>query len=189
MSIEIEKPFVIIVEGKDDAAVIGLLSRHLNLEGVQVFNAQGKDNIRKFVIAIASIDGFRQLVQRVAIIRDADLDPDAARQSCSDSLRAIDKRTEMFLLPGDGPGILEDLCLRTLEGRPELLCVDNYVECIRATGIALRNASKFRIRALLTAMDDGKSRDTEWAAVQGLLDPAHAAFAPLREFLLDFTRA
>ena len=189
MSSPIEKPFLLFVEGKDDEAVIGLLLRHLGVECVQIFNAKGKDRIRDVVNAFVVSPGFDDMVQGVAILRDADADPAGALRSCQDSLKEISKRTGVFLLPGDGPGVLEDLCLRTLQGRTELECVDRYLECLGANGIALRKAPKFRMRALLTAVDDGKSRDTEWAAVQGLLDPAHAAFGPLREFLLDFTRA
>ena len=166
MSSPIEKPFLLFVEGKDDEAVVGLLLRYLGVAGAQIFNAKGKDRIRDVVNAFVVSPGFDDTVQGVAILRDADADPAAALWSCQDSLKEISKRTGVFLLTGDGPGVLEDLCLRTLQGRTELECVDRYLECLGTNGITLRNASKFRMRALLTAMDDGKSRDTDWAELR-----------------------
>lgn len=188
MNRSIGKPFVLIVEGQDDQAVIELLLRHLNLDRVDVINAEGKDKIRGLVKALGSAEGFDRVV-RLAIVRDADSDPDAARRSCEDCLAATRKPSVSFLLPGDGPGMLEDLCLRTLQGRKDLRCVDEFVACMKEAGVTVRNESKFRMRGLLTALDDGKNRDTSWAAGVGLLDPSHPAFANLRQFLLDFTCA
>ena len=188
MNHQIERPYLIFVEGKDDVAVIELLTAHLALtEQIQVIPADGKDKIRNLIRAFTLLEGFEQKVQSVAIIRDADADPAAARASAEDSLIGLGKRTDVYLLPGDGPGILEDLCLQTLRGRPDLQCVDTFMECMAATGITLTNPSKFRMRALLTAIDDGKNRDTYWAAERRLLDPTHPAFAPLLNFLKTFT--
>ena len=189
MNVQIGKPYLIVVEGKDDVAVLDLLLSHLKIECVQVVSANGKDNIRNVVLVIASQDGFRDIVRGVAIIRDADTDPDSAGRSCRDILTAVEKSTSVFLLPGDGPGMLEDLCLRSLEGSAELECVDSYIACIGANGIALGNERKFRMKAYLMVHDEDTTQRIGWAAVQGLLDPAHAAFAPLRQFLIDFTRA
>ena len=84
--------------------------------------------------------------------------------------------------------MLEDLCLRAVLGRPEIDCVDRFMECLGANGTRLSNLSKFRMKAFLMVHDEDTARRIGWAAVRGLLDPAHPAFAPLRQFLLDFTR-
>ena len=188
MSHRIEKPFLIFVEGKDDVAVIELLVSHLNIaDSVQVISADGKDKLRKFIRTFVALEGFPERVQGVAIIRDADTDPGAARTSAEDSLNGIEN-ARVYLLPDDsGPGILEDLCLQTLQDRPDLQCVDTFMECMGATGITLSNPPKFRMRALLTALDDGKTRDTFWAAEKRLLNPTHPAFHPLLNFLKSFT--
>ncbi|MSV33024.1 MAG: hypothetical protein EXQ57_10950 [Bryobacterales bacterium] len=62
------------------------------------------------------------------------------------------------------------------------------MECIGANGIRLSNPPKFQMKAFLMVHDEDTTRRIGWAAVWGLLDPAHPAFAPLRQFLLDFTR-
>ena len=85
--------------------------------------------------------------------------------------------------------MLEDLCLRSLEGRAELECVDSDIACIGANGITFGNEKKFRMKAFLMVHDEDKTQRIGWAAVRGLLDPAHAAFAPLRKFPIDFTGA
>ena len=90
MSIPIQKKaFLIVVEGKDDEAVVALLLRHLGIASVQIVDAQSKDNIRNVVTVLAGQEGFRQ-VRGVAIIRDADSSPESAQQSCEDSLRGLE---------------------------------------------------------------------------------------------------
>lgn len=188
MSHRIEKPFLLFVEGHDDVAVLELVAAHLNLsDRVQVISADGKDKLRKLIRTFVALEGFPENVQGVAIARDADSDPAAALASAQSILLGINKRTAIHIFPNDGPGILEDLCLQTLQGRQDLQCVDTFMKCIGETGITLSNPSKFRMRALLAALDDGKSRDTNWAAQRGLLDPAHPAFVALRQFLTDLT--
>ncbi len=189
MNSRIEKPFLLFVEGKDDKAVVEMLLKFLTIESVHVYDAKGRDNIRREISAVTVQEGFDEIVRAVGIVRDADDDCDGAAQSCLDILAGISKRTRFTVLADEGRGMLEDVCLRSLAGRIDLSCVDRYVECIRATGITLTNPAKFRMRALLTALDDGKNRDTWWAVGERLLDPAHEAFGPLREFLVDFTGA
>lgn len=187
MSIPIQKPFLIVVEGPDDEAVLEFLLGHLGIPSVQIVNANGKDSIRNVVTVLAGQEGYRQ-VQGVGIVRDADSSPESAQQSCEDSLRGLEKKSAYFVLPGDGPGMLEELCLRAVLGRPEIDCVDRFMECLGANGTRLSNLSKFRMKAFLMVHDEDTARRIGWAAVRGLLDPAHPAFAPLRQFLLDFTR-
>lgn len=187
MNLRIEKCFILVVEGKDDQAVVELLLNHLNLNQVQVVNATSKDKIRATVTGITAADGFQDVVSGIAILRDADADPVAARQSCEACLRDIAKTTAFFVVPESGEGMLEDVCLQALVDRPEMQCVDDFLTCVAGNGPAISNKQKFRMKAFLMTHDEDTSQRIGWAAERGIIDPAHEAFAPLRDFLKTFT--
>lgn len=188
MSIRIQRPFLVVVEGQDDEAVLNLLLAHLSIDSVQLISAQGKNNIRDIVAIIAGQDGFAASVIGVAIVCDADRNPAAEQQRCEETLRDLGKRNAYFLLPGNGrEGMLEDLCLEALDGRAEAPCVSSFVECATASGITLANEKKFRMKAFLMLHDEDKTQKIGWAAERGIINPAHEAFAPLRQFLTNFT--
>ena len=187
MSLHLEKPFILVVEGKDDQSVVELLLNYLNLDQVQIIDATSKDKFRAAVTAIKSADGFNDLVSRIAILRDADNNPEAARQSCQDILRGLGQKTSCYLVPETGPGMLEDVCLLALVDRPEMQCVDDFLTCVAGNGPAISNKQKFRMKAFLMTHDEDTSQRIGWAAQQNLLNPAHPAFAPLRQFLTQFT--
>ena len=187
MSFRLEKPYLLVVEGKDDQAIVERLLNHLNLNQVQVVNATSKTKIRATVKGLTLADGFQDRVAGIAILRDADTDPEAARRSCEDSLKKIAKSTAFLVVPESGEGLLEDVCLQAFADRLEMQCVDDFLSCVAANGPAITNKQKFRMKAFLMLHDEKTTQNVGWAADRGIINPAHEAFAPLREFLRTFT--
>lgn len=183
----LEKPYLLFVEGKDDKAVVELLLQHLGIETVEVYNVEGKNNFRKRISAVSVQSDFNEIVHRVGIVRDADDDPDAARRSCDDILRSISRPTDFCIVPSDGKGMLEDLFLSATQHRPERNCIDDFVECVYGKGVKISNPSKFRMRTFLMLHDPDTMQSLNWAIRENLTNPAHPAFAPLRQFLTNFT--
>jgi len=89
----IEKPFLILCEGKDAEL---FLIHYLNSEAlqeeprfsndIQVFGFNGNDTLRKSLGVLLNTEGFEQ-VSRILVVRDAEKDPDAASKSIQMAFR------------------------------------------------------------------------------------------------------
>ena len=186
-------PKLLLVEGRDEVGFFTGLLRHLNSEGVQVIDYAGKDSLSRRLPAYVREPSFAQ-IQSVAIVRDADANADAARQSVFGSLQRAglpdppgdeSRKVSVFIMPDNfGPGALEDLCLAALRDDPAIGCVDDFLECAAAAGYAPpQYPSKARLRALLAAREDSEARLGIVAQRSGYLNWNHAAFQPLADFL------
>ena len=95
------------------------------------------------------------------------------------------RRVEVFVLPdGQSAGMLEDLCLRSVQADPGIACVAEYFECIRRDTqrqpIAM---SKARVHAWLASQARPDLRLGE-AAAQGYWPWENPAFDLIKGFLL-----
>ena len=59
----------------------------------------------------------------------------------------------LILPPEDSRGELEDVCLRSIAGSPDLRCVESYIDCLSDTGhpIAANRIAKARLHTYLAA--------------------------------------
>jgi len=118
MAIEITKPNVLVVEGRDEELFFAVLVGHLELQNVQVMPIGGKEQLRSNLKALVLSPRFVE-VTSLGVVRDANANPAAAFQSVHDALQAVDlpapdrpltptghspKVTVMILPEADVPG-------------------------------------------------------------------------------------
>jgi hypothetical protein len=195
-------PKLIVVEGMDEVSVLGVLLKRLiphAEEMFQLYSADGKRRIAPFLDVLPQSPGFEAL-RCLAVVRDADDEPDGAFTSVRDALgRASlsapevpgqiaegDPAVGVFIAPGAGqPGALEDMCLQAFAqaADPALPCVGAYLACISAAGIAIDRRSKALAMTFLASRPKQPARfghiadrdDWPWDS---------PVWEPLKEFLL-----
>jgi hypothetical protein len=195
MSTTIEHPCVLVVEGKDEERFFKALLGHLQIRDVQVLGIGGKTNLKANLKALALTPNFKQVV-RVAVVRDADSDRDAAFQSVCDALTAagfaappsIGVRhggspiVAVLILPETGTGALEDVCLAAVLTDPVVPCLAAYFDCIRPIVGSPRHVGKAKIQAFLASRREEGKRLGE-AAEAGYWPWDENAFRFIRDFL------
>lgn len=139
-------PFVLFVEGDDEAGLFSKLMRIENIQDFQIVKANGKGNIENSLANFRRESDF-SIVRRLGIVRDADQHgASSAFQSissilqkeglpCPRSQREIGKSAELwvgtYIMPDNqSSGMLEDLCLQSVQGSVVSTCVDSFIECI-----------------------------------------------------------
>lgn len=193
---------LIIVEGDDDERFIQELLRELNILDTEIINVGG-NNFREYLPEIGKISGFASINQ-LAIISDADDDAHSTFQRIVNSINRIDDYdlvppTERNTFCPGSPsvgvfiitkkdseeGMLEDLCLASVEDHESMKCVDDFSECINRLGIVLRNPSKSRCQTFLSAMIHSVPH-IGIAAQRGYWDFNSEALDGLKSFLTTF---
>jgi hypothetical protein len=109
----------------------------------------------------------------LGIVRDAEDDPTAAFQSVCSGLQnaqlAIPSKTCIFagntprigvlILPDSNrKGMLETLCLQSVESDPIILCIDEYFCCIKRISKSPRVMDKARLLAFLASRYESVSQ-------------------------------
>lgn len=205
--ITVEKPKLLIVEGKDDEFIFKALVKKLALADVQILPVGGKTLIKENLAALVLDPGFPR-VNALAILRDADFPEDTvvAGTAASIAFRSVcdalahnglpvptthgvfasgSPRTVVFILPdGESDGMLEDLCLASFTSDPAHECVNRYFTCLAAAGIthAENRIAKARMHALLASRRE-PDLQLGMAATRGYLDFSGPAFAPVVDLL------
>ncbi len=193
----VEEPTVFGVEGMDQAYFFGALLRYLGLDGV-VWNLKGKSEYKKRLTALKQTTGFEQNVVSLGVVRDADDNAAAAFESVQGALRAAQlpvpehplepigdaPQVTVMVLPGQGePGMLENLCLKAVEGDPAMVCVNRYFECLKQENVPLpRNRAKANLQVFLASRKKVALRVGE--AAQAKVWPWEGqAFGEVKRFL------
>jgi hypothetical protein len=211
--IRVEKAHLLLVEGKDEVVFFGALLRHMSIDVFQILDLAGKDRLPRMFPAL-----YRQLdrLRVYAIIRDAEISLENTFKSilsvlkthgepCPRTNRAFaskpgfPRKVGVFVLPGDSDhGMLEDLCLCTVEDHPAMPCVSAFMDCIgkalprKPPEVAVsesrpyypKNPSKATAMAFLAAMHEEVHRVGE-AAEKHYWDFEHSRLAALRDFLRE----
>lgn len=188
--IEITRPKLLLVEGKDEEGVFDALIKRLSIPEVQIIAYKGKPNLKNFLGAIVSTPGFGNVLF-LGIVRDADDNPAGAMQSLQGALQDYDlpvpeapmKRTgssptvTVFVMPGETrTGMLEDLLWNSIP-TSQTSCIATYLECMQVVS----PSSKNRVHAYLASKKD-PMRVGE-AAQAGIWDFGNPAFNDVKEFL------
>jgi len=203
MAVEITKPHLLIVEGKEDELFFEALMKRQSLQDIQIMAIGGKVKLRENLKALVLSPSFAKVIS-LAVVRDANADPDAAFQSVRDALRAAhlpvpedplvpighNPRVSIMILPREGtPGMLEDLCLEAVASDPAMLCVEQYLQCLEHRGLSLtRNRSKAKMQAFLASRLEAGKRLGE-AAQANYWPWGAAAFDQVKNFLQQFAFA
>ncbi len=174
MSLKIVKPKILVVEGRDEERFFDAALRdHLGLTDIQILPIGGKTNLTLNMRGLVNDAGF-PTVQSLGVLRDADLTAPGATavsaaqafQSVCGSLRHVGlpcpashgqfavgpPRVGIFIIPnGVDDGMLETLCLLSVETLPEFPCVDGYLRCLQGHGVIPNNLHKARAHAWLAS--------------------------------------
>ena len=194
----INQKIQLLVEGNDERNFFGAMLRHLNLDGVQIQNFGGVNNLRDFLTNLAELDDFFEGVDSVGIVRDAEISAQSAFQSVQGALRnaGLDVPDAPGVKTGGAPsvsalilpdnqsgGMLETLLCRTFENTPVDGCIDDFFDCVRErAGTQPHRPEKSRAHAYIATRDD-PHLSVGVAAQRGYWNLDHAAFDGVRRFL------
>lgn len=157
---------VFIVEGQDDKNLLEAVAKkfHPAPEDLCYYDAKSVDNIRPSIELLAN-DPIYDSLEALCVVCDADACPNARFQSVTDGLRNIGveppqrcfewttgrpKACVMILPDGKSKGSLEDVCVESVRGTPEMACVKQFIECLNRKHPM---PAKARAYAYLAAMD------------------------------------
>lgn len=195
--IKLQKPKLLIVEGKDDECFFCALAEHLKIEDIQVAGVGGKTQIRGQLQAIVKDDDFGK-VMSLGIIRDANSNPDDAFKSVKDALNAAGlpapkrslastkgpPKVAVMIIPShQQQGALEDLCLEAVAQDPVLICVDQYFACLDEQKVNRpKSLSKAKVRVFLASRKD-PTLPLGISAQKGYWPLDNKAFSNIKVFL------
>jgi len=170
MNTTIECPSVLVVEGRDEVRFFQALLKHMQVPDVQVLEIGGKTNLTSNLKALMRSPGYTRLA-RLGVVRDADNDPQAAFQSVGHSLQTAGLAVPtaaaqlcggkpavgVLILPHDGTGALEDLCLSAVGNDPAIPCITAFFDCVVPLLGAPRHIGKAKVQAFLSCRrEEGK---------------------------------
>ena len=157
---------LIAVEGQDEVNFFNALLRYLGIADFDVREVGGKLQFKNKLPALVRVSGFSD-VEVLAIIRDADNNAEAAFKSIGDIMKKErlkppnqvnqfsdgSPKIGIFIMPGNSDtGMLEDLCLKTVEHHPSMHCVEPFIDCISELENPPNNITKAKAQAFLAAM-------------------------------------
>ena len=189
-------PIQLLVEGNDQRNFFEAFIEHLSLDNIQIQNFGGVKELRGFLLALASAPGFRETVQSVGIVRDAETSAQDALQSVQSSLSNArlpmpnqpggSPAVTVLILPGDNrPGMLETLLNETFANTPEEACINAFFECVEdASGVSIQRPHKARAQAYLATKPE-PHLSVGVAAKRDYWDLDHDVFSRVRQFLRD----
>ena len=196
---DLKSDSLLVVEGIDDARFLNAFLKYIGIGYVQIAVAGGRDSFGAFLSGTLPRTRHVSRLRRLALVRDADLDAQAAFQSLCGLLSQAgwpappspwtrhesgDLSVAVAIVPdGDGPGDLEELCLRSIaDDEPVLNCVNQYLNCLHSSGAHMGHQSKTKLYAFLAAGENPGRRLGE-AADAGVWDWDSPALQPLADFL------
>jgi hypothetical protein len=200
---KIEKENVLMVEGKDEVNFFKALLEHLKIPNIQVIDAGGKDKFAITFSGYIQTEGALVKIKNIGFVRDAE---ENKAKSAFDSICGVlmkyglpcpinineiieqdGKKVNIFIMPNNKDrGMLEDLCLTSIEKTDILDCVDGFIKCYENKIINKENynLSKARILAYLSAQTPIVTA-LGLAAQQGVWDFSHPCYDEIKTFLSD----
>ena len=201
---DIKKPKLLLVEGKDEVVFFRLLCRKLNIGDIEVIESGGKDKFKDLLPAILNMRGIEK-VTSIGVIRDADNSSVSAFTSIKhhfqknglilpNSINEIASEngkvsTGIFIMPGNrDTGMLENLMLDTVRDHPVKKMADRYIDELKENLTDEppkfpSNEHKARFYAFLAGMEKFIP-SLGLAAEKGYFDLDSSYLDDLKEFIL-----
>jgi hypothetical protein len=132
---------------------------HLGInQTIEIRSFGGNSNCASVLKALVKSHGF-SVVESLGIIRDAEVDANAAKQSVdyiiANSGLATTVRRSVFILPDNtNPGMIETLCLSSVSTKPHFPHVDDYIDKARNSGASFPQGlalAKSRLQVYMAA--------------------------------------
>ena len=204
----ITKPKQLLVEGRTPYLFFEVLTAHLGIQEVELHDFGSIAQLGPFLRAFCARPEFKEQVQSLAIIRDAEFAHETATQprmaerafasvrshlanagqptpNVSGAFSTTIPKTGVFILPNcRDSGMLETLCLDSVLTPRTSKCLEQYFKCMESEGHPPpRNMTKASTFAFLAAKDVPDPLVGR-AAQKGIWPWDSPAFQPLRDFLL-----
>ncbi len=195
---EIKSAIQLLVEGNDQRNFFEEFTSHLSIANVQIQNFGGVNQLRDFLEGIMSATGFRETVQSLGIVRDAEASAGGAFQSVQSSLRnaalpvpdSPAERTDtspavaVLILPGDNrQGMLETLLCESFANTSADRCIDDFFKCVESLpDVSFERSDKARAHAYITTKPE-PHLSVGVAAKNDYWDLKHSVFSTVRDFL------
>ena len=195
---EIESAVQLLVEGNDQRNFFEAFISHLSITNVQIQNFGGVSQLRDFLEGLVSATGFRETVQSLGIVRDAETSAVGAFQSVQSSLSTAalpvpDSPAErtgtspavtVLILPGDNrQGMLETLLCESFADDPVEDCINDFFKCVESLpDVSIERSDKARAHAYLTTKPNPHF-SVGVAAKNDYWDLKHSVFSTVRDFL------
>lgn len=157
---------LLLVEGKDDEGFFKALLKQLQLENIEIRNFDGTPNFSTYLKTLKATPGFSQ-VASLGIVRDADTNHNSAFQSICTGLQQAklnipqkplvtaegEPKVTVYILPDcQNPGMLETLCLKSVENDPVFPCMEEYFRCMQNQNVVMpNNLPKAKLGAFLAS--------------------------------------
>jgi len=203
----IEQTTLLLVEGRDDQALMARIARQLEAEGhqvnIQIRDMGGRDKWTTDLAQIRKNEFFQQNVTAIGLVQDADSDASAARQRCEQIFRqnqlpfprrpqVIDAagplKTGIFIIPSLARvGAVEQLCLDSVQDTARASRSADFIDGLPEAGFPpVEDRDKAVVQAYLSAKP--KLKKALWMALRdGCFDMTHDAFNEVRDFLRALT--
>lgn len=189
---------LVICEGKDDEAVIKGLCQSAGIAGLQIERCEGRGGLAKVVEYVTIRPEFaRREVESVAIVIDAENNEEASWAMLKDAVfkgfgLSLERHEEFIgdapkvagfvVSDGTGKGMIENLCLASVQDQPEYACLEQYFACLAERTEKKEYHPKSWFRAWM-ACYTGHDLPVREAVKEGFFDWNKPAFDGLREFL------
>ncbi len=201
--ITIKSKRLLMVEGKDECNFFKAMLKHEHINNIQVVDIGGKDKFKTEFPLLINAEGFSG-VHMLGFVRDAEQNQaHSAFSSICDILKKYgfstpsdintihhdhenNRKIGIFIMPNNfDEGILEDLCIQSVESKPIFRCVDEYIECCLSRlsdNERNINISKAKIQTYL-AIKKPIANTLGLAATKGYWGFEENCFSEIKEFI------
>ena len=199
-AIQIEKQRLLLVEGKDEINFFEAILKD-SINNIQIIEVGGKSRFREALKALSLAPEFDKVIA-LGVVRDADDDYKATFQSVSDGLSDINiippldpvfftktkPSSGIFIMPSfNQKGSIEDLCLEGVKDNREMVCVNDFLNCLKAINPNLKQISKRKCLAFLATQDELKN-NVGLAAKKGYWNFSSKLYNSLKTFLNELEK-
>ncbi len=157
--IEAQKPVQLLVEGNDYRNFFEAFVEHLSIgPQVQIHNFGGITDLSGFLTNVS----FKEAVQKIGIVRDAESSAQSAFQSVQTALKRAGLpvpdqveilthknglRVAVLIVPGHNqPGMLETLLCASITENETNDCIGDFISCVQSLGSDFKRPQKARAR-------------------------------------------
>ncbi len=202
----IVKPVAVAVEGGDYLyMLLGQIKNDPDLQDVQLWDFKGREggDLLRWLRLFTTLDGYRQTIRALGIIRDAEADARRCFQSTCQAFRGAGLEPPqhpmevgtarpavgVLLMPHGKPsGCLEHAMLEAAGPGVPLHCAEDYLQCVGADAANDNWNAKVKVHALIAAAKNPAWTLSE-SALGGMWDFGHPSLAVMKAFMRRLSSA